>query len=126
MSDIALNTTLIRVKDGALYTVIEHEGGAQDWYRLAPLGAGRTLSVSRSGIDSKYEALSTTKRVTGHSLMNEGAAFRDDGEREDFGRHVLGTAGPGRAKCSCGELSEPLPSSTARRAWHREHKAATR
>lgn len=126
MSDLALGTTLRRIKDGALYTVAEHEGGVQDWYRLVPVGAGRTVSVSRSGIDSKYETVSTTTRVSGHALMNEGAAFRDEGERENFGRYVLGTGGAGRAKCSCGELSDPLPTSTARRAWHREHKAAQR
>lgn len=28
---------------------------------------------------------------------------------------------PGRALCSCGVLSEPLPDTAARRAWHLQH-----
>lgn len=64
----------------------------------------------------------TTRRVHLHALLNEGAAFDDDGERKTFDRFVLGTAGEGRAKCSCGEMSDVLSSSTKRKAWHRQHK----
>lgn len=54
MSDLALGTTLRRIKDGALYTVAEHEGGVQDWYRLVPVAPspspapGSTRSTRRS------------------------------------------------------------------------------
>jgi hypothetical protein len=33
-----------------------------------------------------------------------------------------GNAGDGCAKCQCGTLSPPLPSTKHRKAWHREHK----
>lgn len=33
------------------------------------------------------------------------------------------SAGPGRALCSCGELSPKFQSGNARRQWHRDHKA---
>lgn len=56
-------------------------------------------------------------RVPGHTLAFEGAAHDDHGVR--LHHH---TGNPGRAKCSCGELSDELPSGTARKAWHRRHK----
>jgi hypothetical protein len=31
---------------------------------------------------------------------------------------------PDRGRCSCGELSPPLPSDGARKRWHRAHKEA--
>lgn len=61
--------------------------------------------------------------MSGHALMNEGAAFDDAGNRKDFGRFVLNTSGEGRAKCSCGELSEVFLTASARKLWHRDHKA---
>jgi hypothetical protein len=59
-------------------------------------------------------------RVAGHTLISEGAAHDDSGRR--IGYSVpFGTAG--RGKCSCGTLSEPLPSTGARKRWHRDvHK----
>lgn len=69
------------------------------------------------------EVMVTTQRVSLHPLMNEGAAFDDDGNRKTFGLFVLGVAGEGRAKCFCGEMSEVLPSASQRKAWHRQHKA---
>lgn len=60
-------------------------------------------------------------QLAGHGLLNEGAPFDDAGDRV----HVS-TSGPGRAKCSCGELSDPLPSGGARRRWHAAHKEAVR
>ena len=73
---------------------------------------------------SDHDVSMTTSRVSGHALLNEGAAFDDDGKRKEFGRfYGLNTSGEGRAKCSCGELSEVLPSATKRRAWHRQHKS---
>ena len=59
-------------------------------------------------------------RVPGHALVGEGVAHDDDGVRL-AGLHIH-TGGAGRGKCSCGELSGILPSGTARKAWHREHK----
>ena len=64
------------------------------------------------------------KRLAGHSLQNEGAAFVVNEERRVVrawpGR---GISGRGRGLCSCGALSEMLDSGYARRNWHREHKA---
>lgn len=62
------------------------------------------------------------RRVAGHSLLAEGAAFDDDGERISWNT----TGGEGRAKCSCGALSEPLVSGIKRRDWHNEHKEGLR
>jgi hypothetical protein len=60
-------------------------------------------------------------RLTGHGLMHEGAAYDDDGNMIWTGR--VNTAGPGRGKCECGALSDPLPSGNARKSWHRDvHK----
>jgi len=61
-------------------------------------------------------------RLVGHGLRNEGAAYDDRGYPLDAGGYVV-RSGPGRAKCECGELSEVLPSTSARKAWHRQHKA---
>lgn len=59
--------------------------------------------------------------VSGHGLMNEGAAFNADGTRVMYNT----VSGVGHALCACGVMSEePLPSSGARRRWHKEHKAA--
>lgn len=57
-------------------------------------------------------------RVSGHTLIAEGWAHDDNGEP------AHGRSGEGRAKCSCGDLSDPLPSASARKMWHRDHKAA--
>lgn len=70
------------------------------------------------------EQQANSGRVPGHTLRYEGAPFGDDGLVITHGRAVLGIGGTGRAKCSCGEFSEVLLSSTRRRKWHREHKAA--
>jgi hypothetical protein len=59
-------------------------------------------------------------RITGHALLNEGAGYDDNGDR--IGSWIANTAGEGRAKCQCGELSEWLPSGGARRKWHASHK----
>lgn len=61
--------------------------------------------------------------VKGHTLVYEGAPHDEE-------RRVLTVGGwirrgwSGRALCSCGELSEVLPSSVQRRTWHRAHKEA--
>ena len=57
-------------------------------------------------------------RVPGHTLAFEGAPHDAAGVRV-----AILTGGAGRAKCSCGQLSRDLVSSTARKQWHREHKA---
>jgi hypothetical protein len=61
--------------------------------------------------------------VEGHTLIAEGAPHDDDGEYIR-GYGMIRTSGPGRAKCSCGELSDVLPSVGPRRKWHVEHKEA--
>jgi hypothetical protein len=59
--------------------------------------------------------------TTNHNLKHNGAAYNDAAELI-YGPTV--TAGAGRALCTCGILSEELPSGGARRAWHKAHKAA--
>lgn len=56
--------------------------------------------------------------VPGHTLAFEGAPHTDEGHRD--GR--WGAAGSGRAKCSCGDLSDVLSTTRARKQWHRDHK----
>lgn len=56
-----------------------------------------------------------------HNLKHNGAAYNDAAELI-YGPTV--TAGAGRALCTCGILSEELPSGGARRAWHKTHKLA--
>jgi hypothetical protein len=55
-------------------------------------------------------------RLAGHTLPHEGRLTSD--------YHAPGN-GPGVATCSCGEQSPVLPSTNARKAWHREHKQQT-
>lgn len=71
-------------------------------------------------------------RIPGHTLISEGhphigrdcddehcrAWHRDAGSRGWPYR----TSGPGHGKCSCGAMSEHLPSTQARKDWHYYHK----
>lgn len=66
--------------------------------------------------------LTDSTRLVGHSLMAEGAAFDDDGERVAY--NTVG--GMGRGRCSCGEMSEPVPSGLQRQGWHSGHKKEIR
>lgn len=58
--------------------------------------------------------------LAGHTLMYEGMPFDAEGE------HLVHNSWKGPGKCSCGELSESLPSNRQRKAWHRDHKQAVR
>ena len=58
------------------------------------------------------------KAIKGHGLVGEGAPHDAEGKRI----WSVGTGGEGRGKCSCGELSEVLPSGMARKRWHKTHK----
>jgi hypothetical protein len=60
----------------------------------------------------------TARQIPGHGLVGEGRPFRANRERVDS------TIGDGRALCACGALSHVLPSTNARKRWHREHKLA--
>lgn len=54
-------------------------------------------------------------RLAGHALPREG--------RVQLGGVIIGDgSGEGRAVCSCGAESPLLPSTRARRKWHRDHK----
>lgn len=57
-----------------------------------------------------------------HWLADEGAAYIKVGQYS-WRISYKGTGGIGRAKCSCGALSEDLPSGNQRKKWHREHRA---
>jgi hypothetical protein len=59
-------------------------------------------------------------RVPGHELRHDGAPHDDDGHVIPPGTR---TGGLGRARCTCGALSQVTVSATRRRQWHREHKA---
>lgn len=64
--------------------------------------------------------------VSGHTLRSEGAPFDENGNHIYPNGPRGGVSGTGRAKCSCGEVSEPLPSAYKRKAWHRGHKVEIR
>ncbi|TDC34204.1 hypothetical protein E1211_17810 [Micromonospora sp. 15K316] len=57
-----------------------------------------------------------SNRLAGHTLPNEGRLY-------DRGIYLVRE---GAIRCSCGDVSPFLPNATARRRWHREHKAAVR
>ena len=62
-------------------------------------------------------------RVAGHALIGKGRAF----EYLWTTTALLHVRGPvGRAVCSCGQVSESLPSTAARRRWHDRHKTYLR
>lgn len=61
-------------------------------------------------------------QVERHTLRFEGAPHDDQGNRITTNLFGIGVGGEGRAKCSCGALSEVLPSANKRRSWHRTHK----
>jgi len=53
-------------------------------------------------------------RLPGHELRHEGRLY---------GGYSVGYInGPGKTRCSCGEKSPELPSTRARKQWHRDHK----
>lgn len=56
--------------------------------------------------------------LPGHDLLHTGSAV--DAENLPTGTKT------GPAACACGETSEDLPSTGARRAWHRNHVAEVR
>lgn len=56
-----------------------------------------------------------------HNLKHNGAAYNDQAALINPDPKV--TSGAGRALCTCGILSEELPTGGARRAWHKAHKA---
>lgn len=55
-----------------------------------------------------------------HNLKFNGAAYNDAAALINPDTKV--TAGEGRALCTCGQLSDQLPSGRARREWHKAHK----
>lgn len=58
-------------------------------------------------------------RVSGHWLIQEGWPH------DSTGRQLRRDALQGRGKCSCGALSDWLPTTAARQRWHRYvHKLA--
>lgn len=59
--------------------------------------------------------------LKGHTLVAEGMSFNADGSMKGYGWDRVG-----HAKCRCGVLSPELPSVTARKQWHREHKDSLR
>lgn len=64
------------------------------------------------------------KPVKGHGLQGEGLAFVDESCPPWNPRPRLVYDQEGRGLCGCGEWSPVLPSTAARKRWHREHKQA--
>lgn len=58
-------------------------------------------------------------RLVGHGLRMEGRV-------QLAGRLIGDGNGEGRGSCTCGVDSPLLPSTAARKRWHREHKDAIR
>lgn len=67
-----------------------------------------------------YPPLRANTRLSGHTLIAEGRPFTAEGQL--YGAQWRN----GHAKCSCGALSEALPSQGKRQKWHREHKESIR
>ena len=69
--------------------------------------------------------MSSTTRVSGHELLNEGAAFQrnpDPARRWPLRVEHNTVSGVGFGLCSCGARSGVLTSGNQRKAWHRTHK----
>jgi hypothetical protein len=75
--------------------------------------------------------MATSTRLAGHTLHERGAPFSApacnlDSCADAFGKKNVarfgGVSGPGHALCSCGWTSGHLPSGSARRQAHRDHK----
>ena len=64
--------------------------------------------------------------LKGHALINEGVGYSPDHDPKTVvARYWWLPHDPaGVAVCRCGATSEPLPSTAARKRWHREHKQA--
>lgn len=58
--------------------------------------------------------------VSGHTLLSEGEPYDADGHA--ISRWDTEARQTGRAKCSCGELSDPIATKAGRKRWHRDHK----
>ena len=69
--------------------------------------------------------MSTPSRLSGHTLRHEGAAFEPVLNASGLPDRRAGDR-VGSGLCSCGEMSESLPSAAARKRWHREHKDRVR
>ena len=62
--------------------------------------------------------------VKWHGLVAEGAPFHGLGcSTSPCPTDYMGRLGSGHGKCRCGAFSPHLPSTYARKAWHRQHKA---
>jgi hypothetical protein len=60
-----------------------------------------------------------TTRIAGHTLPDEGRLNGDNGLMSRCN-------GAGSIQCSCGQPSPVLPSTAARKRWHRDHKDTIR
>ena len=63
-----------------------------------------------------------SRKPTGNRPTRMRHGLTADGRPHDENAQVLNTRGAGRGLCSCGQLSEVLPSREARRQWMIEHK----
>lgn len=59
-------------------------------------------------------------RLAGHGLIAEGWPYIGTEVRKSH------RSGHGMGKCECGTMSPMLPSTAARKRWHRDHKQEIR
>lgn len=64
----------------------------------------------------------TNTRLSGHALLEKGAALVWDIELESWVQKLGDDFNLGVGVCTCGSTSEVLNSSRGRREWHRRHK----
>jgi DNA-binding CsgD family transcriptional regulator len=107
----------VRVKLGATTT-------ANAVARALTLGIIREPQIENADY-WRAKNMPTSTKVTGHSLVGDGAAFRYYGNRWERVKQS-GIGGKGKGLCSCGEASPNLDSGGKRRLWHDEHKQTVR
>ncbi len=94
------------------------------WYPDHGSSAHRQLSSdAMASWTTDWEVLrgdSFGRRVKGHALVAEGAAFSKDGSRVIWNS----TSGVGVARCECGATSTAFRTAADRKSWHRKHKEA--
>jgi hypothetical protein len=70
--------------------------------------------LGRRAASDDDERSAAVKPIKGHELLFEGRLMNS----------YLPGNGVGKGRCRCGALSPDLPTTAARKRWHREHKQA--
>lgn len=67
--------------------------------------------------------MSAPRFIRGHGLLVGGDPFTAAGRRKPYRWPPPATSNVGHGKCRCGALSPELPTTAARKRWHKQHKA---